>query len=274
MSLLSSSDVHAIIKIVEELDPIIVGGQSIILWAEYFAQAEPRLADLSTLSSKDIDFFDNEEAAKKLADSMIGGVLTVAQAYDHTPNAAVVVGNLNGRSISIDFMADVLGVDRDAILTRYISIVGAMPGWPEPLSLALLHPLDCIKSRLANVSTLRRTETHSVEQTIASFLVFESFVDEILDSDDRERVPALLQEYARDVATYFFEGSAYGVCKDFIDPISTLKRFEADDRLHDKWREHNLKSLIQRLERKHEIAQRRFDFNQKRAEAEAPPEPD
>lgn len=89
----------------------LVGGQALNLWAEYYASA-PELALYGPYTSKDIDYFGQREAARKLA-RQLNGRLRIPRMDDDTPETAQVVATINGAEIQIDFLGHVLGVRRD-----------------------------------------------------------------------------------------------------------------------------------------------------------------
>ena len=67
---LSPGEVLKIIDFMDGSNPIVVGGQSINIWAQHYSQVDPDLAKLGTLTSKDVDFFNNKTAVAKLAASL------------------------------------------------------------------------------------------------------------------------------------------------------------------------------------------------------------
>jgi hypothetical protein len=64
---------------------------------------------------------------------------------EHTPSAALVTGTLGRKRVVIDFMAQVKGVKDKSILEN--SITFADMDDPKSVSITLMHPMDCVRSR-------------------------------------------------------------------------------------------------------------------------------
>jgi len=165
----------------------VVGGQAVNLWAAHYVEAYPALKAYAPFTSKDIDFFNNPEAAEHLADA-IDGDLYLPEYDDATPSAALVVGSLKECRIAVDFMRAVAGVDDDAIKTRFITLVGSSPVNGVPVSIRVMHPLDCVRSRLANINELKRIQELPVRQAKVSIQILQHFIAEMLGQRSREAI--------------------------------------------------------------------------------------
>lgn len=164
---LTVEEVQTLLGFVQKHQPIIVGGQAINLWAELFHGVDAELDRLGALTSKDLDFYYNRAAEEALANSLVGGELKLPDGDNHTPNAAVVTGKLGERDIVVDFLAHIKGVEAKSLRANSITFADAAN--PENVSITLMHPLDCVRSRLSNINMLGRTNLHSVRQAVASF---------------------------------------------------------------------------------------------------------
>ena len=142
---LTSEEVEALLRFVEDYDPIIVGGQSINIWAELFHGESQALDAMSPLTSKDVDFLHNLEAERALTAALRDGQLNIPTVDDNTPEAAVVTGYLGDKKVTIDFLGSVLGVETETVRKRSITFSD-----PErkSASITLMHPLDGVRSRL------------------------------------------------------------------------------------------------------------------------------
>src|SRR6185437_6052819 len=69
---LTASEVTQVLQIVHDDGAIIVGGQAINIWAEHYAGRDTALDALGPLTSKDIDFYRNNKAARRLAEELNG----------------------------------------------------------------------------------------------------------------------------------------------------------------------------------------------------------
>ena len=87
----------------------VIGGQATNLWAWYFQDADDVLRLEGPFTSEDIDYFGTQEVARNLAIAL-GGTLFIPKPGDITPSTAQVIAYINGKPITIDFLAGVLGV--------------------------------------------------------------------------------------------------------------------------------------------------------------------
>ena len=83
---------------------VLVGGQAVNFWADFYENEAPQLADHAPFLSKDIDFVGSPDAVRECA-RRLGGVARLATFDDmNTPNTGVVVfTDDNNRTHQIDF---------------------------------------------------------------------------------------------------------------------------------------------------------------------------
>lgn len=244
---LSAEEVLKIIDFMTDSDPVIVGGQSINIWAKHYASVDQVLYGLGPLTSKDVDFFANTAAMERLASHLTDSQIHVPSFGDMTPNAAVVVGFLGKRRIVVDFMAVVMGVPDDSITNNYVAIEGAMPDSGRTVKLCLMHPLDCVKSRLANINLLNRVDDHPVTQAVASLRVLQHFIDELISVGaikEAQRTLHQLPYVFRDLHLGQKSHRMFGQRLDFSE---IFDRFAADERLDLRWRELCFKKAVDRM---------------------------
>lgn len=72
---LRPDEVLQIVDLMAGCDPIIVGGQSVNIWARYCAARDSSLEDLGPFTSWDVDFFRNRQAAQQLAARLESGTV-------------------------------------------------------------------------------------------------------------------------------------------------------------------------------------------------------
>lgn len=136
-------------KLPEEDYPLLVGGQALNLWATLFRlELPPRLqADPALFTSKDIDFVGDRSSVRKCAEAW------EAEAYypdgDHhsTPNVGTIILYAEGEQQEIDFLAGILGVNRQTLEQEAVQVAG--PNRQVPIR--VMHPFACLQSRLVNV---------------------------------------------------------------------------------------------------------------------------
>lgn len=256
---LTVEEVQTLLGFVHRFNPVIVGGQAVNIWAELYHGMDEELDGLGELTSKDLDFYHNREAENALADSLENGLLEIPSGDNHTPNAAVVKGKLGNRDIVVDFLAQIKGVDDKSLLEN--SITFADYENPEAISITLMHPLDCVRSRLSNINMLGRRSDHSLRQAVASLLILECYIeDQLSDLEDKQAVrralSALLElEFiVRDLHIGKTTERAFG---DQLRPVAILQKYREDERLDARVREHQLQGVLERLEAKQNIADRR-----------------
>jgi hypothetical protein len=251
---LTADEVAHILKIVEEDNAVVVGGQSINIWAQHYAGRDPELAKLGPLTSKDIDFFRNTPATLKL-EHALGGQAAFASLDDHTPNAAVVTGVIGTKIITIDFMQSVQGVPDRNIQHRYVTLTGAHPATGERVSILVMHPLDNVSSRLANVNTLRRSDAWSLRQLDASFAIVRLFVDEMIKAGATQVAQRMLMELGEILRTKHIGNRSHQLTGS--DKTDVMAHFDSRPEFDIRWRQKRLIPAIVKLRDKAVRAQRR-----------------
>jgi hypothetical protein len=135
---------------------VLVGGQALNVWAVRFG-----LAAEATAVSRDIDFFGSR------ADAIAAGLdwhasVETAALDDHTPNAAVVIVNIDNEERGIDFLSSIAGVDSEELQRWAATIRGGT------YEFRLMHPLHVLQSQLENVyGTLHRRDEPGGEYYVA-----------------------------------------------------------------------------------------------------------
>jgi hypothetical protein len=255
---LTPEEVITLLRFVETCRPIIVGGQSINIWAELYYGRNEELDQLGPLTSKDLDFFHNRAAERSLAESLENGQLRVPTGDEHTPSAALVTGTLGGREIVIDFMAQIKGVEDQSILENSITFADADD--PTSVSITLMHPMDCVRSRLSNINTLGRTGEHSITQATASLLILDCYIDDQLNAEDKDagkRALKALRELEYVVRDFHLGQVSHHDFGDVLDPVAIIRRYIDDERIDVRARKMLLQGILDRLGQKQNVAGRR-----------------
>ena len=127
------------------------------IWARFYQDAAPEDLKLKgPFTSEDIDYFGSQEVACHVA-AALGGELLLPAKDDHTPSTAQIVTAINGKPLKIDFLGAVLGI-RDRELRRSVSVLeveGDLDGRPTTVLIKVLHPVQCLMSRLPLTDTRR-----------------------------------------------------------------------------------------------------------------------
>jgi hypothetical protein len=245
---LTADQLATILKYIEEVDAVLVGGQALAVWARLFLDRYPQIAQVYSISSEDVDFYANAEAARKFAEKLGSARLFVAPPFDNSPNSAVVEGEVGDRKVRIDFMRIILGVDPKSIKKNFVTLSRPARDGGKPTNILILHPLDCLRSRLSNINDLHREDLHSISSARAALLVVEGFIDDHLRRDEFREAQAILMN------VYFLTrdrslGKPSHV-RHTINPGDLLGKFRLDRRLPQTWRAHQLASAIARLKAK------------------------
>ncbi|MEI2302117.1 hypothetical protein [Ensifer sp. MJa1] len=272
---LTAEEVQTLLGFVQRFRPIIVGGQAINIWAELYHGMDEELDALGELTSKDLDFYHNRGAERALAESLENGLLEIPNGDNHTPNAAVVKGKLGGRDIVVDFLAQIKGVEDKSLLENSITFADAEN--PEAISITLMHPLDCVRSRLSNINMLGRRSDHSLRQAVASLLILDCYIDDQLSNpEDRPALKRALTALRE--LEYIIRGMHIGKPTeqefgDQLSPVSILRKYREDERLDVRLREFQLQGILGRLEGKQDVSERRRERERDRVARGGDPDP-
>jgi len=143
---LSEEEIGAILKFCGE-DALLVGGQALAVWAQFFAVAP--MAELAEKVTLDVDFVGSQAVANALSVALRWR-LYVPSMDDSTPQAAKVSLTLpDGGIKQIDFLKSIVGLDTASIEARAVHLVLA-----NNAHIRVLHPLDVLESRLRNLDLL------------------------------------------------------------------------------------------------------------------------
>lgn len=147
MEKLTPRDLREILVKLQEasLDAVVVGGQAVNLWAFKYYENAPALKELLPFASEDLDFYGGKLEVLTCRDTLQGKA-TLNQDFDPSPNSGVVIVNYQERSLRIDFLASVYGLNDAEITSTALPFSGR-----EPLTgvkIKVLHPLLCLEGKL------------------------------------------------------------------------------------------------------------------------------
>jgi hypothetical protein len=240
---LSSEEVEQLLRYIEQTKSIVVGGQALALWCRLFLDTAPQIATYYSLSSDDLDVYGSVADARALAQLLSDAKLHLPKAFDISPNAAVVVGGLGNHTIRIDFMRQILGVDDKGLKNHYVTLTKDTER--GPLSINLMHPLDCLRSRLSNINDLHREGVHAISSAKAALAVVDLFLDQALASGKTREAQALLMNLfyiARDRCIGKTADEKFG-----LNPIHILQKYRLDVRIDGRFRSNQIANAIKKL---------------------------
>lgn len=234
-----------------------MGGQALNLWAERYSHA-PDLARYGPYTSKDLDYFGHRDAAEKLAERL-GGRVLIPSGDDATPQSAIVVAEVAGEKVQIDFLKHVKGVKVKALTESAVELLVPIQTAQGPAQLALpvMHPLHCLQSRIANVVELGRRDDVAGRQLSAAPIVVREYISEMLDQGDHHEATRTLQRLFEHLRSDIAGRVAHRHTGN--DPAKIIDHFAEDQRLDPRYREHNIPVMQRVLKGKKGIVARMMD---------------
>jgi hypothetical protein len=150
-------------------DLTLVGGQAVALWEH--------LLELPILTETiDIDFLGDAAQAEALAE-MLHCRCWIPEPSDPTPNTAVILDENN--QVVADFLGMVVGLNETDILRRRVPVELA-----GGHAVQVLHPFDCLASRLANVMLLpAKRSPRGYDQLRAAISVCRAYLVRLAEQD-------------------------------------------------------------------------------------------
>jgi hypothetical protein len=244
---LSESECLDIIKATESDNLLVVGGQSIFIWAEMYSSKNEWLAN-NIPTSGDIDFMKNDTATINLA-SHYQVPIVKPKGDDNTVSDARVNVPINGRHVIVDFMRSVYGVPEKELEKRAVVLdLGVSAGGGKTVSFRIMHPFDCVVSRLSNMNgPIRRVNAHSKTQTEASMHIFKCHLDSLIEDGKQNEACKYLQAFEYVIKNNHIGKNSHRLFGKTVTPIALLESFRDDERLHPMWREKTLRPIIDRL---------------------------
>lgn len=227
----------------------VVGGQATNLWAWYYRNRSPALQFDDPLTSVDIDYFGSFRVAQDFA-ALIGGQVFRPDADTmNSPSTAKVVTEYNGKVLTIDFLNGILGVKpRELEAGVYNLIVEAdLAGEPKQVEIAVLHPVLCLRSRVANMlhPALRRRDPFAWRQLHAAIAVVSCYISENLDLGDWQEAKLCLA----DLFTYLrSDPMAHQAETELgVNLLAILRHFADDERIEARYRSYQLTGMIAQI---------------------------
>jgi hypothetical protein len=136
-------------------DPLIlIGGQALNYWCDYYRADNPGLDQHGPFASKDIDF----QAPRDLipwCSKQLGGEYWLAEGGDKSSlmNGVINIPVANAKKLRLDFMQRAYGLGADEVVKAAVTVHVTADAFT--FDLAVMHPLHCMKSRVKNVMGCR-----------------------------------------------------------------------------------------------------------------------
>lgn len=226
-------------KVLEKLadldhEIILVGGQALNFWANYYYAKSSDLRGHGPFTSQDIDFFGSHKAVSECA-KRLGGSATLATLDDmNTPNTGVVSFVDEDRyERVIDFLGEVAGLKDKEVGGLPATVLDAN-GQPS-VTFLVLDPVSCLRSRAYNVARLPGYQTpHALMQLRAAVYCVKEYGRDLLSQGKVKATNA--------INGAVFSLARYGVGVEvFVDHgIDVLNALIVDPGLPDKFYSHRL----------------------------------
>lgn len=159
-------------------DAVLVGGQSLVVWANVLGvRPKPPLQPYVT---SDIDFLGSRQVARDMA-GKLGAQLLVPPENDHVqvnPAVLLLQGKDGGRVI-VDFLSVVSGPAAAKVRKRALEVeaFGTM--------FKVMHPVDCLHSRISNLHLLpAKRNAIGVAQARLSIEIVHAFIAKVVSSGE------------------------------------------------------------------------------------------
>jgi hypothetical protein len=210
---------------------ILVGGQSLTFWVDFFKIPVPKSNTLYL--TQDADVLATKHDARIFA-TELHGTLNVPKPGDHTPNTAIVTYKTpDGRTLFVDFMGTLIGLTNEEIRKTAVEFEH-----PEYGFIRILHPTLVLKSRIVNLHRLQsKRDTNGIEQARLAVLVAKAFFENYIalglagTNPDRylvDRVKWLGKLALSDAGIYVFAQWGIDVMEAAPRHLITNKKFHAE----------------------------------------------
>lgn len=136
--------------------PVIVGGQSLTLWARQYLIDEMTGEDVGFVTSDDLDFIGKPSSIDYCA-RMMGVPFRKAKMEDNTINiAAAYIDWIDDKEVIVDILEmDGVGGAPKKEIFKYLSVLDI-----EGVQVAVIDPITCLKSRLFNLFAYWQDRRH------------------------------------------------------------------------------------------------------------------
>jgi hypothetical protein len=180
---------------------ILIGGQALNYWCDYYRVDNPDLDQHGPFASKDIDF----QAPRDLipwCSKQVGGEYSLTEGGDKSSlmNGVVNVPIADAKTLRLDFMQCAYGLGADEVVKSAVTV--HVTADPFTFDIAVMHPLHCMKSRVKNVMGLpdQYANEHGIRQLRASIICLRMFIEDTAADDERRGLTLNNKafEFARD----------------------------------------------------------------------------
>ncbi len=211
------------------IDVVVVGGQAVNLWAYNYYSKCPELPDFLPFASEDLDFYGGRVEVL-LCKDVLQGRAAIAKDFDPTPNAGIVLIDLPDKTLRIDFLSTVYGLNDSEITDSAITFIGGNE--LKDINIKVLHPLLCLEGKLKCLRGLPQSERQDLKHVKMSLICLQEFLKDCCQSmssrSGLKLVERVLQNALREdgLSAWY----RHGIANESAIPIDTI--INLDD---EKW---------------------------------------
>ncbi|WP_205300136.1 hypothetical protein [Pantoea sp. Tr-811] len=165
-------------EVVKQHHLVIVGGQALTLWARQYLIDELTGEEVGFVTSDDLDFIGSSSSIEHCRQAL-NIDFRRATLEDNTPNIAIGLYEWqHDKKLVVDIMGEIAGVDEKTLL-KNLSFIDL-----EGVAVAVIDPVTCMQSRLANLFALWQSNCHrEAIRTNIAIRATNCFIREILIYD-------------------------------------------------------------------------------------------
>jgi hypothetical protein len=174
---------------------VLIGGTALAIWHAELSTDPPE----PQLATTDVDLQGGPDAVRQAA-RLLDGKHRISRFDDHTTQAgAVLFLDSAGDERVLDFLSHPYGLDSAGVLERAIPIDIDVDDSPV-VRIAVMNPIDCLRSRIANSDLPGREPEHAEAQLRAAIRLVPAYGRLLLDQGADTRAVMALNEHVYDLA--------------------------------------------------------------------------
>jgi hypothetical protein len=133
---------------------VVVGGQAVNIWANYYLPREPRLQMYLPFTSKDLDVVATKNDAERVASATGWSIAPLP--VRGGPVESVLSSKPAGAGLKVEFLREILGVPPDTIEAYARENLVRVPGSDDPLLVRVLDPVLLLAGKLRNAVDIKQ----------------------------------------------------------------------------------------------------------------------
>lgn len=162
---------------------MLVGGQALAVWVDYFGIAASWGSADDAVITRDTDFLGDRALVERVAKALPGRTVFPPRRALTALVAQIQIPRPDETFLNVDVIHKVIGVDADGIRRRAVQIEIELAG--ETIRFAVMHPLDVLSSRVANLAKVPGKQTpEGVRQVQLALQVVRRFIALVVDEGD------------------------------------------------------------------------------------------